>query len=56
MTKMPNPYRCRSDTCSDCIFNEECASEVLDHLDRGIWLPIPSELNKYIKSEAGHDE
>ena len=56
MSRSPNPYRCGSNTCSDCIFNESCANEILSDRDKGLYLQIPSEMEIYLSGEAGHDQ
>ena len=45
----PNPYRCRSDTCDTCIYNEECANEILSDRDRGVYLPVPKSMTEFLE-------
>ena len=45
----PDPYLCKSDTCWTCIFNENCANEILCDRQDGIFLPIPREMEAYLK-------
>ena len=47
--KTPNPYRCRSDTCDTCIYNEECANEILSDRDKGIYLPVPKSMTEFLE-------
>ena len=47
--KNPNPYKCRSDTCDTCIFNETCANEILSDREMGILLPIPESMKRYLE-------
>ncbi len=51
----PDPYLCKSNTCSTCIFNESCASEILSDREQGVYLPIQQEMEGYLW-EAGQNE